>query len=189
MKRYIVSRSEQQDTIRLEITMEYVLEDYRIAANFNPDANNDILDVEINEMIMDDYQEFIDLVRRHLKHCGFEELDFKQSDRKDSHSVYITFCDSNDFSSETVEIIFYLRVSDHRLHKRKSNGYDRQQAADDWRAQDVKQYTFLNKSGEDIEWSDFTIIVNSNKFKTYGEAFGYVKKYIKNKTAKYGSSV
>lgn len=195
MKRYIVCHTKNEDVLEFSFELFYTLEDYRIAANFNPDADEEYLDKEINLSIRDEYDAFIKRVRIYIYQFGFTELNFKKSNRNNSNSVYIDFCRESEYEKQQIRCVFYLRISDHRLKKRKGKNtgianrrdtrYDRQAAQEQFHEQDANSYKWYNLDpDEPIDYVDISIIVNGNKFKTYGEAMEHVKNRIRQYTKK-----
>lgn len=83
-----------------------------------------------------------------INEFGYTELMNKpKSNKSNSKSLYFTFCDENEFSSEEVELIISMRVSDHNLPKwddeeTNQNAKDRQL---NYIKNRTKDYYILNK--------------------------------------------
>lgn len=194
MKRYIKSAAKNTTTTKFVFELEYILEEYRIAANFNMDTDKDILDKEINLSILDEYEDFVNRVLTYIINSGFTELDSHKSNRKNSSSYYIEFCREDEYEEHRIACVFYLRISDHRLpnktgtatnkKNKKDNRHDRRSAEEAFHAQNAQEYKFFNDTDDTIDFANISIIVNGNKFKTYGEAMEYTKVRIKKATKK-----
>lgn len=189
MLRYIVSNKNIDDNdILFEFDITYTLTDESIAATLNTDTDPDFLDKEIGDMIDDEYNNFIDRVRIYILQCGFYELKYEESDRG-SKSRYIDFCPETEFDDRHIKCVFHLRISDHRLKKRKGvkkskpgkkdDRKDRSVAEDKFLNDSVQEYIAYNDTDDPIDYAKIEVFVSGQKFATYGDAMNHIKRRLK----------
>lgn len=180
MKKLVKNKKERE----LEIIIDFYYDfDDRIEACFHPDLNQFDLDQVIEETIEDYYTTFMEQVADKFVSMGFEILEGPDfSNRKGSKSCYFVVCNKNEYDSLTVKLIMNIRISDHRLSKRKgeNKSNNRFQARNAYYQRELEHYRELNETNpEDIDFGLMEIIISGQKFKTYREAINYIANYVK----------
>ena len=176
------SKHKGQNSIKIIIDFYYNIID-EITASFNPGLSDSDLDNIIEEDADDTYRDFINTVVVNIKNLGYEILEYPQfSNNVGSKSCYITICNKDDYDALKVEMIFNLRISDHRLHKHKSgSSKSRFEYRDDYYEKELNNnYRILNEENpEFVKQGLFEIFISGNKFKTYRDALNYILNKIK----------
>lgn len=182
MKKLIRATTDNSNIIKFEIILDLNVS-ANIAAAYNPDFSEVELDEDIDFMQEEAYDSFMLMVFQQLERLGFEHLEpIRKSNNPNSKSRYFTFCKKDDYNNLTVELVIYLRISDHRLTKRnsKNKNWDRYEATKAYHNKDIENYRILNENHpEDVSFTELTIIINNNKFRGYSEALNYIKNQVK----------
>lgn len=182
MKIYVKSDSNNTNTVTFEVIMELHASE-NIAAAFHPNCSDDELNLEIEDTLEQHYDNFINNLYRKLEDIGFEHIEpVRKSNNPNSKSRYFTFCKKDEYDTLTVELIIYLRVSDHRLTKRKGDNktWDRHKATTEFHRQELENYKCLNDTNpNDMDIYELSIIVNNHKFRTYREACQHILNRVK----------
>lgn len=177
MKRY-VNQFAYDKMLKFLIYLDVTV-NANIAASYNPDYSEALLNEDIGDMALQQYNNFIQLLTNRLKREGFELLEpTEESNNDGSLSRYFVMCRKSDYDTLTVEFIVYLRISDHRLSKRKGTNrdYDRHEARNNFQVDEIQHtYSELNAKHPDIiDNVDVSVVVSGNKFKTYREALHHI---------------
>lgn len=180
MKIYIKSEKERNIEFVIDFCFDF---DERIEASFNPTMSETELDEAIEEMAEEQYSAFINMIAIRFNQIGFEILEGpKFSNVKNSKSCYFTLCKKGEYDSLTVKIILNIRISDHRLTKRKGKNkdWDRFKARDEYYRNELENYRELNADNpDDMYYVLSEIYISGNKFKSYRDAMRYIEKQVR----------
>ena len=184
MKIYI--RAAEERNLEFVIDLCFAFND-NIEAAFNPDLTDSEFDEIIEETAEEYYVSFMKTVAFNLQSMGFEILeDPTFSNQKGSRSCYFVLCKEDDYNKLTVNFILSLRISDHRLSKRKGSNknWDRFEARNQHYEEELNYYRELNENNpDDIGYGISGIIISGQKFKTYRQALKYIKNKVKEEFA------
>lgn len=181
MKRLLKPNAEGKYIIRVEL--EYTI-GTDIAASYNPIYSAEDINADIINEVMQDYDNFIDMLHDKLEQLGFEHLEpVRESNEEGSLSRYFTFCRKDQYETLTVEVIVFLRISDHRLPKHKGSNpvYDRHEARKLWQKKEINDnYAELNQEHpENISNLDLCVHVNDQMFTNLITAVNHVVNVLK----------
>lgn len=175
MKLYIKSNEDMKVRFEFEFNAEIEFEqDVEISASIRKSGDLHFITVRVidpntkkltryEQEIDVDFYSFVSSIISTIHSCGFTEIESDKSPYSDS--LYFTFCHDSELDKSTVEVLFYLRVSDHDLPVRskdinKAGARARKLSEDE---QDSKHYTWMNDkyaswTYEDSDPTPFTIV-------------------------------
>ena len=168
--------------MEFEIDLHYYFGE-EIMSCFNPILSDSELDEIVDEMAEEEYMSFMARIAGELESIGFEVIEGPTfSNQKGSHSCYFTLCNKDDYENLTVSFILNIRISDHRLSKRKGKNreWDRFEARRKYYDKELENYRELNAvNPNDMKHNEIEIFITGHKFRTYSDALKYIKNKVK----------
>ena len=185
MKKYIRSDSDNIIDV-LPIEIEIVIPEGIYAAV--EDLSDQRFYDERDDLVMSLYENLIDDICTVCEMNGLELLYFDDSKSKNpdgtpSNSRYYDFCMKNQKQSGNIEVVFMLRVTDHRQTNKRRDGSDRKASLtkrrDERLAAYQKEQEQLNPNApKKIYPYERQIKIGKTVCRTYGEAIGVLEQYI-----------
>lgn len=140
--------------------------------------------------IEESFYSFVKTMLNLFEQEGFFELDFNKSPKSDS--LYFTLCFGDDAESLRVQVIFYMRISDHRIpewNSDKSN-QDAESRMHSSHVADAKQYSVLNDDPDsEIDVVDEYVKYDGAEYIRYDLALHDVRQKIRKLKQKYKPTV
>lgn len=156
------------EKVTLDIVVEFVpYNDIAASSDIKPvyDPKTKMID----EQALADYNDFIIEVVNTIENRGFTVLDVSSSNSSET-SMYYTLADTRQVNENDIDLIIFLRISDHMQRITKTQ----KEWIEDTRNATAEKYK-QPKTKQRQLWAPRTILVNNNQFDTYDEAIIFVE--------------